>query len=428
VLSQSIINYSLGIHRGSWRFCSMLDAVKIIKSAMIGLIAAVIVVLLISRIYIIPRSIPFIYSLLLIMFLGAPRFLYRILHEYTQTATIQKRVLVIGAGSSGEALVRDLHRNKSTGFFPVAFVDDSANKIGREIHTLKVYGDLSTIPVLCKQLNIALIIIAMPTASSQQMQRVVALCEAASLPFRIVPSITDLASGRVALDSLRSVSLEDLLGREEVKLDWQNIAACVQDKVVLVTGGAGSIGSELCRQIARFSPEKLLIVDNCEFNLYSLDMELAQKKGLAYVPVLLDVTDRDGVRELMRKYRPHIVFHAAAYKHVPLLENQLRCAMSNNILGTQVLAEEAATSNVAKFVMVSTDKAVRPTNIMGATKRIAEIVCQNFNRISNTQFITVRFGNVLGSAGSVVPLFKKQLQQGGPITVTHPDVSRYFMT
>lgn len=428
LVCQVIINCWFGLHRGSWRFCSMNDLTKIVKAALVGVFFSIGILFLTEKVALVPRSIPFIYSLLLIFFLGGVRFSYRKFHEHSQQSEAQKRVLVIGAGAAGESLVRDLLRNKITGYLPVAFVDDSPAKIGREIHGLKVHGDLSKISSLVQHFNIELIIIAMPSATSQQMQRVVNLCEKVSIPFRIVPSVSDLASGRVSLDSLRNVSLEDLLGREQVKLDWENIAACVKDHVILVSGGAGSIGSELCRQIARFSPKQVLVVDNNEFNLYSIDMELAKNKDLSYLPVLMDVTDRDGVKELMQKHRPHIVFHVAAYKHVPLLEKQVRCAMRNNVLGTQVLAEEASQVGVAKFIMVSTDKAVRPTNIMGATKRIAEVFCQNFDRISKTQFITVRFGNVLGSAGSVVPLFKKQLKQGGPITVTHPEVTRYFMT
>lgn len=428
LVSQIIINYFLGIARGSWRFASMSDLNKIIKAAIVGLFVTILILFITAKIALVPRSIPFLYTLLLIAFLTTPRFLYRQWHERSNSAGIQKRVLVIGAGSAGEGLVRDLHRNKASGYVPVAFIDDNPNKIGREIHTLKIYGDISAIPALTKRLNIELIIIAMPSATSQQMQRVVAFCEQTNVPFRMVPSVADLASGRVTLDAIRDVSLEDLLGREQVNLDWEKIANCVRDHVVVVTGGAGSIGSELCRQIARFSPKQLLVVDNNEFNLYSIDMELAQKKDLNYVPILLDVTDRDGVKALMQKYQPYLVFHAAAYKHVPLLEHQVRCAMRNNVLGTQVVAEEAVNYKVARFILVSTDKAVRPTNIMGATKRIAEVFCQNFNRISNTHFITVRFGNVLGSAGSVVPLFKKQLKNGGPITVTHPEVTRYFMT
>lgn len=425
---QLIINYLFGLHRGSWRFCSMNDLVKIVKASMVGLLAAIVLLFVSTNTVLAPRSVPFIYATLLILFLGAPRFLYRQLKERQKVVGIEQKVLIIGAGSAGEGLVRDLLRNRAAGYLPVAFVDDNPNKIGREIHSLKVYGYLSNIPAIAKRLDIELLIIAMPSATAKEMQHIVQYCEEAKLPFRTVPSVTDLASGRLTLDSLQDVSLEDLLGREQVNLDWENIAHCVRDRVVLVSGGAGSIGSELCRQIAHLMPKLLLIVDNSEFALYSIDMELSKTEGVSYVPILLDVSDKDGVRKVVETYKPDIVFHAAAYKHVPLLEKQIRCAMRNNVLGTKILAEEAVKAGVEKFIMVSTDKAVRPTNIMGATKRIAEVFCQNFNRYSTTQFITVRFGNVLGSAGSVVPLFKKQLKKGGPITVTHPEVTRYFMT
>ncbi|MBY0544689.1 MAG: polysaccharide biosynthesis protein [Gammaproteobacteria bacterium] len=429
LIGQMVVNYGFGLHRGSWRFCSMNDLGKIIKVAMIGLLLTIVLLFISAKTALAPRSVPFIYVTLLILFLGAPRFIYRQWQERQPSSEgTQQRVLIIGGGSAGEGLARDLLRHKSGAYYPVAFIDDSPNKIGREIHSLKVYGDLSTLSDRVKHLKIELLIIAMPSATAQQMQRIVAYCETTRLPFRTVPSLADLTSGRLSLDSLQDVSLEDLLGREQVNLDWDTIASCVRDRVILVSGGAGSIGSELCRQIARFSPKLLLIVDNSEFNLYSIDMELSANKTLAYMPVLLDVTDRDGVRKLVQKYKPSLFFHAAAYKHVPLLEKQLRCALRNNVLGTQVLAEEAVAAGAEKFIMVSTDKAVCPTNVMGATKRIAEIFCQNFNAVSTTQFITVRFGNVLGSAGSVVPLFKKQLKKGGPITVTDPEVTRYFMT
>ncbi|NNM60298.1 MAG: polysaccharide biosynthesis protein [Legionellales bacterium] len=428
LITQTAVNYTFGLHRGSWRFCSMNDLVKIIKVAIVGLLLTIVLLFLTAKTPLAPRSVPFIYSVLLILFLGGSRFFYRQLRERQKVATIQQKVLIIGAGSAGEGLARDLLRNSRAGYYPVAFVDDHPNKIGREIHSLKVYGNLSEIPSIVKRLNIDLLIIAMPSASAAEMQRIVQYCEETKLPFRTVPSVSDLASGRLSLDSLQNVSLEDLLGREQVNLDWKNIATCVHDQVVLVSGGAGSIGAELCRQIARFSPKLLLIADNSEFSLYSIDMELSTKEGLAYIPLLLDVNDREAVQRVMQMHRPSIVFHAAAYKQVPMLEKQIRCAMRNNILGTQVLAEESVKVKVTKFIMVSTDKAVRPTNVLGATKRVAEIFCQNFNRFNTTQFITVRFGNVLGSAGSVVPLFKKQLKNGGPITVTHPEVTRYFMT
>jgi FlaA1/EpsC-like NDP-sugar epimerase len=428
LVGQIIVNYFLGIHRGSWRFCSMNDLRKIIKAAVGGLLLTIAILFISAKTALVPRSIPFIYALLIIFFLGGPRFLFRQWQEYSRSTPGQQRVLIVGAGAAGESFARDLLRNKNKGYIPVAFVDIFSANILREIHGLHVYDGLAKIPNLAKQLNIDLIVIAMPTASSQQIQQIVSFCEQAEVPFRIVPSITDLASGRITVDSLRNVSLEDLLGREHVQLDVNNISMCVRDKVVVVTGGAGSIGSELCRQIANFAPRCLLIVDSSEFNLYTIDMELSNNKQLHYIPILQDITDRDGIHRLMQHYKPDIVFHAAAYKHVPMLEHQIRIAIRNNVLGTQILAEEASAAGVGQFIMVSTDKAVHPTNIMGASKRLAEIFCQNFASHSKTRFITVRFGNVLGSAGSVVPLFKKQLTNGGPITVTHPEVTRYFMT
>lgn len=428
IVLQNICNYIFHVYKSSWRYCSLSDLNKIIKSTLLGFLSIILVIFFLGNNINVPRSIPFIYAFLLILSMGFPRFLYRQFCEYTQKNTQGKRVLIIGAGSAGESLVRDLLRSKAQSYNPIAFIDDSKSKAGQVIHGLHVYGDLSTLESLTKKLKIDLLIIAMPALSSKQRRRIVELCESTKLPFRTVPSSEDLASGRVALNNLRNVVLEDLLGRDPVNLDKTSISNSIKNQVVMVTGGAGSIGSELCRQIIQFSPKQLIILDSNEYNLYEIDMEFTKSSFINFVPILMDITDRDGLSNIFQTYKPQVIFHAAAYKHVPLLESQIRCAVRNNVIGTSTLAEEAAKANVQKFIMVSTDKAVNPTNIMGASKRAAEIFCQNFNKYVDTQFMTVRFGNVLGSAGSVVPLFKKQLESGGPLTVTHPDITRYFMT
>jgi len=312
---------------------------------------------------------------------------------------------------------------------PVAFVDDASTKLGKDVHGIRVAGTCDVIPVLATELDIRLILIALPSANSRQMQRVVELCEATGLSFRVLPHMKDLVTGQVSLKELREVKIDDLLGRESVSLDWTAITRGVQGSTILVTGGGGSIGSELCRQVARLKPAHLVIFEQSEFNLYSIELELRRTfPGLKLTALLGDVYDPVAVEQVLRAHRPVVILHAAAYKHVPLLEHQLRAAVKNNVLGTRNLASLADRNGCTTFVMISTDKAVNPANIMGMTKRVAEIYCQNLNARSTTHFITVRFGNVLGSAGSVIPLFQKQIAQGGPVTVTHPEITRYFMT
>jgi FlaA1/EpsC-like NDP-sugar epimerase len=338
-------------------------------------------------------------------------------------------VLIVGAGQAGEMLVRDLLRDPQHGYRPVAFVDDAPSKRGKEIHGVRVVGDCEAIHSAVTDLDVGLILIAMPSASSRQMRRVVGLCEQANVHFRMLPRMQDLVTGQVSLKDLREVKIDDLLGREAVRLDWPAITRGAQGKVILVTGGGGSIGSELCRQIARLKPSHLIVFEQSEFNLYSIEMELRRAfPDLALTAVLGDVCDEVAVERVLAAHRPQVIFHAAAYKHVPMLEDQVRTAVRNNVLGTRILATAADRHGCATFVMISTDKAVNPANVMGMTKRVAEIYCQNLGTRSATHFITVRFGNVLGSAGSVIPLFQKQIAQGGPVTVTHPEITRYFMT
>ena len=277
--------------------------------------------------------------------------------------------------------------------------------------------------------QIEIILLAIPSARDSQMRRIVERCEQARVPFQTLPSVKELLSGTVSKTKLRSVSIEDILGRDPVQLDWQAIRSNLQGKVILVTGGGGSIGSELCKQLANNQAQKLIIFDQCEFNLYKINAELTRLfPNLPQEAVLGDVTDLLSIKRVIQHHRPEIIFHAAAYKHVPLLENQVREAVHNNLIGTKILCEQAIAAGVAHFVLISTDKAVNPTNVMGATKRAAEILCQNLDKLGSTRFITVRFGNVLDSAGSVVPLFREQIKAGGPVTVTHPDIIRYFMT
>lgn len=424
---QIAVFWGFGLYRGVWRFASMPDLIRILKVSVAGVLLSSVSLFLINRLDAIPRSVPFLYGLLLIVLLGGSRFIFRWFKDYDYFNK-GKRVLIVGAGEAGENLVRDLLRRHHD-YQPAAFVDDKIQNRGKEIQGVRVVGPIDDIPQVVRLYAIELVIIAMPSIKAEIMRRVVKLCELAHVDYRTLPSVNDLTEGRVLVDALRQVSIEDLLGRDPVKLDWEKITEGITGKSILVTGGAGSIGSELCRQIAMLKPKILIVVDQNEHQLYELRLAItAAFPELLLALFLEDITDRIALRNVFREHAIDIVFHAAAYKHVPMLESQIRVAIRNNIMGTQILAEEAVRASVKKFVLISTDKAVHPANIMGATKRAAEIFCQNYNAHSTTVFITVRFGNVLGSAGSVVPLFKRQIEEGGPVTVTHPDITRYFMT
>lgn len=420
--------YYFKVYRGLWRFSSIDDVLRIIKSAITAIFLALPIFYLSSIIHTIPRSVMPLYTICLVSFLCGGRLLMRNYRRPHPVETQQsKRVLIVGAGEAGESLVRDLKRTSA--FFPVGYVDDNPRKRGLEIHGVRVLGSSRDVMSLVKKYGIELIFIAIPSAKSAAMRRIVNYCELSKVTFRTLPTLKDLASGLVEINALREVNLEDLLGRDEVHLEWHKIGESITNARVLVTGGGGSIGSELCRQIAVLKPERLMIIENSDHNLYQIEMELSSNfPEIAIDFVLASVTDRIAIQHYFTHFKPHLVFHAAAYKHVPMLENQLRSAVLNNVIGTKIVSEQAALVGAEKFILISTDKAVNPTNVMGTTKRIAEIYCQNSNNHLKTQFITVRFGNVLGSAGSVIPLFKKQLQSGGPLTVTHPDIQRYFMT
>ncbi len=430
VVTQGFVFWYFGLYRGVWRFASLPDLARILKAVFVGLSVAAVAIFLMTRMQGIPRSVLPLYGLLLVGCLCGPRIVYRWVKDQQIYLGSEQRVLIVGAGSAGEMLVRDLLRDPSQGYVPVGFVDDDRSKKGREIHGVRVRGKCKRLPKLVKELGVRVVLLAVPSATSQEMRRLVGLCEEADVPFRTLPRLQDLVSGRSVLQELRPVSIEDLLGREPVSLNWEAIRRGIAGKVVLVTGGGGSIGSELCRQIARLGPARLVILDQSEFSLYSIETALREgEPGFPVDAVLGTVCDAGHVQHVMEHYRPQVVFHAAAYKHVPMLEVQARQAVRNNVLGTRVVADAAGRHGCEAFVLISTDKAVNPVNVMGATKRVAELLCQQTaRRHSGTRYITVRFGNVLDSAGSVVPLFRQQIEAGGPVTVTHPEVTRYFMT
>lgn len=428
IVIQALVFSRLGLYRGVWRFASVPDLLRIFKAVLLGVLLIAVVLHLYSRMQWVPRSVLPLYVLLLGVFLSAPRLVYRVWKDRRVKLNQGQRALVVGAGKAAELLVRDLMRERASQFFPVALVDDDAGKKGAEIHGVRVRGGCDRIPELVRSLDIEIVLIALPSATDRQMRRIVEMIEKAQVPSLTLPSVHDMLSERV-FGNLREVSIEDLLGRSPVKLERDVVREVLAGRRILVTGGGGSIGSELCRQIAQYSPEELTVFDQCEFNLYRIECDLrARWPGLRLSAVLGDVTDSAAVSRVVQKASPDIIFHAAAYKHVPLLEAQVRQAIRNNVIGTRLMAEAAQEFGVKEFVLISTDKAVRPTNVMGATKRSAEKLVQAMNALGKTRFITVRFGNVLDSAGSVVPLFREQIQKGGPVTVTHPEVTRYFMT
>jgi FlaA1/EpsC-like NDP-sugar epimerase len=423
------VYWAFGLYRGVWRFASLNDLVRIALAVLVGTTLLLFVLFALNRMAYVPRSLPVLFVIFQLMLLAGPRLLYRWLKDRRLDFSGGQRVLIVGAGRAGEMLVRDLLRDRQCGYVPVAFVDDKPRRQGRVVHGVPIRGTTDDIPHLVELFGIDVILLAVPSASAHQMQRLVGLCEAAGRPFRTVPQTKELMAGRVAVNQLRAVSIEDLLGRDPVTLDWSSIEQGLAGRVVLISGAGGSIGSELCRQLARCRPRRLILVDHSEYNLYRIETELLD--GPQPPPLsrhLLDVTNAATLDRLFERQRPDVVFHAAAYKHVPLLQDQVQAALANNVMGTRTIAAAAAAWGCERFVLISTDKAVNPTNVMGATKRFAELICQDMQRRSACRFMTVRFGNVLGSAGSVVPRFQQQIERGGPLTVTHPEIERFFMT
>lgn len=426
---QGIAFYYFRLYRSLWRFASLPDLLQIAKAVLVGSVCITCGGFFYDRLESIPRSVPFIYSALLPILIGTPRLIYRAWKDQVATLLTGKRTLVVGAGRAGEMLVRDLLQATTPEYRPVVLVDDDPKKKGREIRGIRVAGGCRKIPKLAAKYRIDAILIAIPSATDRQMRRIVEYCEQAEVPFLTLPSLKESLFYRSVGMGLREVSIEDLLGRAPARLDWHAIHTHLCHKTVMVTGAGGSIGSELCRQLASLPVARLILFELCEYNLFRIENDLRQRAPkLSIVPILGNITDQVSIRQAMETHRPQIVFHAAAYKHVPLLEKQLREAVHNNCLGTRIVAEAAIEAGVEEFVLISTDKAVNPCNVMGATKRAAEMICQSLDSFGTTRFLTVRFGNVLDSAGSVVPLFREQIRMGGPVTVTHPEISRYFMT
>ena len=427
---QTVTNIFVGVHRGEWRFVSLPDLSLITKSVLIGAATIAFTLFLVAeRLNYVPRSVFILYVLILAALMCGSRLFYRLIKERHFSTKSGRKVVILGAGAAGEQLIRDLRRNHPNRYNIVAFLDDDPSKIGRQIHRVPIVASPDVLPDLINRWDIDLVLIAVPSANDEQMQRLVGISERSGIEFKTLPGAHELLSGKVQLGDMREVRIDDLLGRDPVKLDWHRIKHSLCDKTVLVTGAGGSIGSELTRQLASVCSSHLVLFDQSEYNLYKIHEEMIERfPDVKITPVLGDVCDAAAAKHVFETFKPSAVFHAAAYKHVPLLEGQVREAIKNNALGTRIIADLAHKTGAAKFVLISTDKAVNPSSLMGACKRVAEIYCQQLASISSTNFITVRFGNVLGSAGSVVPKFQEQIKQGGPITVTHPEMTRYFMT
>ena len=437
------ILWLLGCYMGMWRFTGLREIFQLLQAAALSTVIVITVLTLRVRFGQYPRSVFLLDGIFTFMFAGGLRVAIRLLfaravrrsRSYGRNSRLPwvrskdiKKVLVVGAGAAGADLVQDMLARMSGTREIVRVLDDDSRKIGRTLHGVPVVGPIVKLSAVVEKYGVDEVLIAISAASGAQIRRIVELCEQAAIPFRILPSIDELVGGHVSVQALREVDYHDLLGRDPVDLDAKEIEGYVSDRTLLVTGAGGSIGSELCRQLMRYQPRRLILVDACEYNLYSIEMELLHKRGFrACEAVLGRVQDRDRMRRLLESARPDVVFHAAAYKHVPLLEKSPSEAVLNNVIGSRTMMEEAVRARVARFVLVSSDKAVCPTNVMGATKRLAELLLMAQPK-GETRFMAVRFGNVIGSSGSVLPLFHEQIRRGGPVTVTHPDIVRYFMT
>lgn len=440
IISCQIVFFNLmGLYRGMWRFSSTTDLVKILKAVTYGTALSLIFIFLWNRLIGFPRSVLIIDYALLVLSLGGGRFLYRVWKDaHSKKALTASRhpssplsnVLIIGAGTAANQLVKEIESNTSLHLNVCGFLDDNPHKIGRSLQGYKVIGKISDLPVIIEKYAINKVFIAIPSATGEEMKNIIHVCKATDVEFKTLPKLNEILSGKIELSLLRNINLEDLLGRDPITLDQQNLKDMIYDNCIMITGAGGSIGSELCKQVSLHKPQKVILFEMCELFLYQLELNLKEEfPEIEFIPYIGDVRFKDRVNEVVKKHKPASIFHAAAYKHVPMMESNPLEAIFTNILGTKVVAESALENHCSNFVMISTDKAVNPTNIMGSTKRIAEMVCQNLSNKSNyTKFTTVRFGNVLGSNGSVIPLFKKQIEQGGPVTITHPDITRFFMS
>lgn len=417
------------LYQKAWEYASVAELLAIVKAVTLSIVTtAMVQAIVFHNVYIQVLLVTWMMHVILI---GGSRFSGRVFHDHYNTLNPgKKRTLIVGAGSAGTMVARQLLKNSEADLYPVVFVDDDPFKRKLQIHGIEVKGYIQDIPNLVVNLSIDNIIIAIPSLTKSETKRIYEQCAKTTAKTQIMPLLEDLVSGKISVNQIRDVEVEDLLGREPVQLDMSSISEKLADKAILVTGAGGSIGSEICRQVCKFKPKQLLLLGHGENSIYTIHMELQKQFSgtIDFVPIIADVQDRDRIFDIMSEYCPDVIYHAAAHKHVPLMEYNPTEAVKNNIFGTKNVADAADVFGVSNFVMVSTDKAVNPPNVMGATKRFAEMIVQNLAKESKTNFVAVRFGNVLGSRGSVIPLFKQQIASGGPVTVTHPDMTRYFMT
>ncbi|MGN7763279.1 polysaccharide biosynthesis protein [Paenibacillus sp. 22594] len=418
-----------GLYRRMWQYASIGEIVSILKAIVVGVVISYAIALLI-----LPARVPFGVGIrtmeTILVLVGGTRFLWRFFrYERMNSKDTETHALIVGAGDCGMLIAKEMMGPSFAQTKLIGFIDDNQNKYHMSILGLPVLGNRYDIPRLVKEKDIHEIIIAMPSVSRTEISDIINLAKTTGAKLKIIPALNDLIAGKISVKKLRDVSVEDLLGREPIIADLNGILGYVHKKTVMVTGAGGSIGSELCRQVSPFAPDKLLLLGHGENSIYTIEMELRQSfPELEIITVIADVQDRNRMMDVFRSYRPHVVFHAAAHKHVPLMERNPSEAIKNNVFGTRNVADCADRFGAERFVMISSDKAVNPTSVMGATKRIAEMYVQSLNTTSQTKFSAVRFGNVLGSRGSVIPAFKKQIAAGGPVTVTHPEMVRYFMT
>lgn len=433
-----------GSYKGMWRYTGLRDFWRLLQASLVSSLILVGLILFLHRFEGYPRSVFVLDGLLTFLFSSGLRIGIRSLYRYRDNLGLRpsfsfgnaqkgskqlQDVLIIGAGDAGEKLLRETIENPELNYHVAGFLDDDPGKLGRAIHGVPVLGGIDELCPFAASLGITQVFIAIPSASGSQMRHIMDLCRECAVSFKTLPGLGEIMNGKVSVSDLREVSFEDLLGREPVPLDTGSIAQYVAGRTVLVTGAGGSIGAELCRQIVPYAPRTLVLLDASEFNLYSIQMELEHEMGYkGYIARLGRVQDRKQMERIFFEHRPEVVFHAAAYKHVPLLEANPWEAVWNNIIGSYNTMSLAREYRGERFVLVSTDKAVRPTNVMGMSKRVAERLMHGFNQGGTTRFMAVRFGNVVGSSGSVIPLFKRQIAHGGPVTVTHPEITRYFMT
>ena len=431
ILVQASVFISFGLYRGTWRFASLKDLQRIISAVAFSAIVMVALLFMVTSTSRVPRSVLVLDPILLMLMMGGSRFIYRAIKEhqiYGHFLTKGEPVVVLGHDAVAVTLIKDLLQSNK--WRVVGILDGDETMHGREILGVRVYGGIDALSKVVSRYGIRHVIIAMPSASHQDRRSALNAAKELGLQVLTVPAIDDLMSGRVSISEIRPVDVEDLLGRDTVNLDNSGLQKLISGNVVLMTGAGGSIGSELCRHVLRFNPSLLICFDISEFALYQLEQALsAEGSDLKLLCVVGDVRNRLRLHKLLEKHQPKVVFHAAAYKHVPLMENDnVSEALNNNVLGTYTLARACKHADVERFVLISTDKAVNPTNVMGATKRLAEMVCQGLQEEKGTRFLMVRFGNVLGSSGSVIPKFREQIKAGGPVTVTHPEITRYFMS